>query len=80
LLSYIHNDYSVDENRITTFNNNDMTSSMSSIIRYHLLAGDFNESEMLKQEHDIENSEYLSFSSSAPAIIYTDDLTDIPNR
>jgi hypothetical protein len=52
----------------------------SSIIHYHLLTGDFNENEMLEQEHKIENNGYLSFSASAPSIICTNDLIDKTNR
>jgi hypothetical protein len=57
-----------------------MTSSMSSIVHYHLLNCDINENELMKQNHELENSEYLSFSSSAPTIIYTNDVENKSNR
>ncbi|CAF0847829.1 unnamed protein product [Adineta steineri] len=58
-----------------------MTSSMSSIIQYHLLDNDINKSEIIKQDHDIENDEYFSFSSSStPTISLINDLTDESNR
>ncbi len=51
-----------------------MTSSMSSVIHYDLLNCDTNE--MMEQDHEVENNEYFSLSSSTPKIVYTNDFND----
>ncbi len=60
--------------------NNDMTSSMSSIVHYHLLNCVTDENEIMEQSHEIDNDEYLSVSSSFPTIIYTNDLEHKSSR
>ncbi len=80
MLSYTHNNDLVDGNHTIGHINNDMTSSTSSIVHYHLLNCDINEIELMEQDYEIKNNEYLSFSSSAPTIIYTDDLEKKSNR
>lgn len=57
-----------------------MTSSMSSIVHYHLLNCDINDNESLEEDLQIETNEYLSLSSSAPSIICTNDFENNSNR
>ncbi len=74
MLSCTHNDDLADGNCIITHANNHMTSSMSSVVHYDLLNCDTNE--MMEQDHEVENNEYFSLSSSIPTIVYTNDFND----
>jgi len=77
---YTQKNYSVDGNHTITRTNNEMTSSMSSIIHYHLLPYDINKRKSMEQDHEIVNDEYFSFSSSAPTINNINDFVDKSNR
>ncbi len=80
LLSYTHNAVLVDGNFTIAGINDKMTSSLSSVVHYHLLNCDIIEDEMIKEDQNVKKDEYPSLSASAPTIIFTDDFEDQRNR